>query len=85
MIDGLLQRLRVRTCAVARRAAAAVVLPLAAATPLPAYAALSGVVTVLDGEPVAIVRGDRLLSGAKGVTLQGGDFVETQRASTLVL
>jgi len=43
----------------------------------PTATGFTGLVSIADGDPFTIVRGDTLLSGSKGVTLLGGDIVET--------
>jgi hypothetical protein len=84
-INGLHQRLRPRACAASVRALIAIAALIAPAVPASTSVALSGVVTVADGEPVTIIRGDRLMTGSKGVTLQAGDFVETPRGNAVVV
>jgi hypothetical protein len=72
-----------------RRAAAAlsgplVALLLLAAAPPHAQAAQTGVVSVADGPPFSIIRGDKLLEATKGVRLLAGDLVETQPGNFVV-
>jgi hypothetical protein len=38
---------------------------------------LSGLVSIADGDPFTIIRGDRYLTAVRGVTLQPGDLIET--------
>ena len=57
---------------------------LLSAAPLSAVAALNGVVTVADGEPFTIIRGDKLLTATKGVAVGAGDFIETQTGNFVV-
>ncbi len=52
--------------------------------PLLAGAALNGVVTIADGEPFTIIRGDKLLTAAKGAGIASGDFIETQPRNFVV-
>jgi hypothetical protein len=57
---------------------------LLAVTGLQAGAAPAGVVSIADGPPFSIIRGDRLFEATKGATLQAGDFVETQSGNFIV-
>lgn len=54
----------------------------AAKSPAPGF---NGLVSIADGDPFTIVRGDTLLSGSKGVTLLGGDIVETGPGAFLAI
>ncbi len=53
-----------------------------AKSPAPGF---NGLVSIADGDPFTIVRGDTLLSGSKGVTLLGGDIVETGPGAFLAI
>ena len=46
---------------------------------------ISGLVSIADGEPFTIVRGDSLWTGSKGATLVAGDIVETGPGSFLAI
>jgi hypothetical protein len=48
-------------------------------------AGFNGLVSIADGDPFTIVRGDTLLSGSKGVTLLAGDIVETGPGAFLAI
>jgi len=50
-----------------------------------ARAAQTGVVSIADGPPFSIIRGDKLLDAAKGARLLPGDFVETQPGNFVVV
>lgn len=45
----------------------------------------SGLAALLDGEPFTLIRGDTLATGSAGVTLVGGDILETQPGNFLVI
>jgi hypothetical protein len=49
-----------------------------------AQAAQTGAVSVADGPPFSIIRGDKLLEATKGVRLLAGDLVETQPGNFVV-
>jgi len=51
----------------------------------PAATGFNALVSIADGDPFTIVRGDTLLSGSKGVTLLGGDIVETGPGAFLAI
>ena len=51
----------------------------------PTATGFNGLVSIADGDPFRIVRGDTLLSGSKGVTLLGGDLVETGPGAFLAI
>jgi hypothetical protein len=44
----------------------------------------SGFVSIADGPPFSIIRGDKRLDATKGVKLLAGDFVETQSGNFIV-
>ena len=48
-------------------------------------AGFNGLVSIADGDPFTIVRGDTLLNGSKGVTLLAGDIVETGPGAFLAI
>lgn len=52
---------------------------------LAAKAAPTGVISVSEGPPISIIRGDKLFDATKGATLQPGDFVETGAANFVVV
>jgi hypothetical protein len=51
----------------------------------PAVAEFSGLVSLADGEPFTLLRGDSVQTGTAGVTLVGGDILETQPGNFLVI
>jgi hypothetical protein len=51
----------------------------------PAATGFNGLVSIADGDPFTIVRGDSLLSGSEGVTLLAGDIVATGPGAFLAI
>lgn len=58
---------------------------LATATASPAETRLSALVSIADGGPFTIIRGDEVKQGSKEVTLVAGDILETGPGAFLVL
>ena len=51
----------------------------------PMAAEFSGLVSLADGEPFTLIRGDTVLTGTAGVTLVSGDILETRPGNFLVI
>jgi len=69
----------------ARSAAIALALWVCLIGAKPVQPEFNGVVSFADPGALAIVRGDRLLTGSKGVALLGGDIVETGANAFVVI
>ncbi len=75
-----------RNAAVAlRMALLALTLVACFADARPAGTDINGLVSIADGGPFTLIRGDELKQGARGVTLVGGDIVETGPDALLVI
>ncbi len=70
---------------VLRFALLAITLVACLADARPAGSEISGLVSIADGGPFTVIRGDELKQGTKGVTLVSGDMVETGPDSFLVV
>lgn len=51
----------------------------------PPVVEIRGLVSIADGEPFTIIRGDGLWTGARGATLVAGDMIETGSGAFLVV
>ena len=68
-----------------RNAVLALILATRFADASPRGTDINGVVSIADGDPFTVIRGDELRRGARGVTLIAGDIVETGPDTFLVV
>jgi hypothetical protein len=79
------ERVRRRCARSAALSAFVALIAFLGAAPTIAAAPLTGLVTLVDGEPFTLIRDYHLLTATRGAVLNGGDIIETGAKNLLIL